>query len=130
MAQLTIREFFPVAKKSRPNDAAAVAAVDTTAAVAADAPPTLDSFRATLDPTQTAAFDAIVVERRHTLVGGPGGVGKSYTLVRAIRALRALTGCRVDIVTPTGIAAVTLGEGATTIHQVGTVPTHESNSFA
>lgn len=75
------------------------------------------AYETTLDAEQRAAFRSILVDREHTIIMGPGGVGKSYTLNRVIRAARDVLQWRVEVVAPTGVAAVTLGNGATTLHR-------------
>jgi len=79
--------------------------------------PSLAQYEQSLDDRQRAALRSVLVDREHTIVTGPGGVGKSFVLRRIIDAARELFGRRVEVVTPTGVAAVTLGCGATTLHR-------------
>jgi len=67
-----------------------------------------------LDPSQQAALDA-VLRGENVFLTGPGGCGKSYTIGQIIARLRGMNKY-VLVASSTGVSAVLLGHGATTIH--------------
>jgi ATP-dependent DNA helicase PIF1 len=70
---------------------------------------------ATPDAFQQAAIDAVLERRENVFITGAAGSGKSSTLRWILRGARE-RGLRVAVMSSTGISAVNLACGATTVH--------------
>lgn len=69
-----------------------------------------------LDPTQQRAMDS-AMRGESIFLTGPGGCGKSYTVGKIVTRLREM-GKRVRVTSTTGVSAILLGLGATTVHML------------
>lgn len=70
---------------------------------------------------QAFANDVVTSTTNHIYLTGPPGSGKSYTLRKIITSCRKI-GKKTIVVAPTGVAAMNLQMGATTIHSTFGLP--------